>query len=312
MSKSNRRYPKNWGKYLKEQRIFEKYVEDVIFKEFLEVFPATAKITQLEVARWLVSKKWMENLQVYAYKSAVVAGYTGKFREFTDSMRFLPIEDGTVSAWANSYERVVAKRLVNRVKKNTKKLNSDVKIIEGAKISDLNSVKRVVSKMTAQTKATKLAIAKLEKEGTTMTESAVKKQLNIIKKEVEKDNIRNKYPAIVKESTDKVNKHQGKLVAQDLFMKQTNKTLVADAEKKKADAIGNDSKRELVLVGYWRLSPSHEPHYTKDGVDPCEVFANNDDGYGKGSHTEDNIKYPVTDSHFGCKCSLELVVEEKR
>ena len=307
INKLPRQYPKGWGKYKKLTAKWEKYVEDKIYASFVKQFPNTRDMTIIKVARMLVEHKWIEEVQRYVYLSAVAGGYTGKFKDFQKEMSRLKTEDGIVNAWANSYEREVAKRMIKRMKKHDvvlkKRAKNISKIDEPSKYL-YNNVKAVGSKELLQ------QYRKLEQQWDTLTAKRQKEQLKNIKDIVVEDITVNKYNELAKETTEKVNEYQGKFLSKDALVRENNKQ--TEKQYKKNETKIENSDKKLVQVGYWRLSPEHQPHYYPDGEDPCEIHALHNEGYGPGGYTGDNIKIPVIDSHFGCKCSVELVVVEKK
>lgn len=307
IDKLPRKYPKGWGKYKKLTAKWERYVENKIYTSLIKQFPDTKNMTIIKVARMLVENSWIEEVQRYVYLSAIAGGYTGKFKDFQKEMARLKTEDGIVNAWANSYEREVAKRMIKRMKKHNRVLKNRAETI--SKIDEpskylYNNVKAVGSKELLR------KYHKLEQKWDILTSKQQKEQIKSIKDAVVKDITVNKYNELAKETTEKVNEYQGKLLSKDTLVRENNKQV--DKLYKENKTKIDESNKKLVQVGYWRLSPEHKPHYYPGGEDPCEIHALHDEGYGAGGYTGDNIKIPVIDSHFGCKCSVELVVMEKK
>ena len=160
--------------------------------------------------------------------------------------------------------------------------------------------------MVAAPKGFNKRLRKLETAG--LTEAQFAKELKAVKKIVAVDIAGAQYAKATKDTFKTVNAYQGKRLAQDQLQRANNDQLVA---KVKA-GVAKKGDRKLVQVGYWRLSPSHTEHYYPYGEDPCEIHASHDEGYGEGGYTDENIKIPVLDSHFGCMCSVTLEVVEKK
>jgi len=306
MAELKRRSPKGWGKYKKLDKGWVNYVEKQILADMLKTFPSSKGMTQKKVAQLLVNNGWIETLQRHTWRSARAAGSELGYEAFKNNLLSQKLSSGkTINSWKNSYVREMAKKMVKSVKGKTAKLNRTIsKIKAGDSVAVLSKALKDVKNPSKGIKA-KLAVLK---SNNSLTEAQKKKRYDEIASFIIKDIKEVQYKAVVVGTTEKVNAYQGKRIAQDQFQRASNKELAKIAS---AGVVAVKGKPEAVVVGFWYLSPTHVEHYFDGGEDPCEIHANNDDGYGKGSHVG-FIPIPVEDSHYGCGCSLKLEVLEKK
>lgn len=307
MAELKRRSPKGWGKYKKLDKGWADYVEREILADMLKTFPTSKGMTQKKVAQLLVNNGWIETLQRHTWRSARAAGLEIGYEEFKNNLLAQKMYDGkVVNSWKNSYVREVSKKMTNRIKEKTKTLNQRIAVLNKSK--DLGEVSAIFKTVKNPPKVIKSKLAVLKANFDTLSESQQKKRLGEISAFVIKDIKEVQYKAVVVDTADKVNKFQGKRIAQDQFQRASNQGLAVTAAK---STVAVKGKPEAVVVGFWSLSPTHVEHYYPDGDDPCEIHAEHDAGYGAGSYVG-FIPIPVKDSHFGCACSLRLEVMEKR
>jgi hypothetical protein len=305
------------GEFTKLTKKWQQFVNNELFKEIIKEFPYGSKITNKAVATLLVNNSWIEKVQLYTWRSARASGWDISFEDFkkhvVDQVYGYKTVDGVrvdiKNGWKNSYESKIAQKFVNAIKNGSFSLQDRVKKLESGKadLSYVESVFKTVPKDSEGYKTINANLKQLKSMGETMSEY----DFNKIKKEIEvyvATNIKEvQYGMLVKQKTDTVLNYQGKRLAQDQLQRANNNMLLEDGTKKENSIGGNP---DLILVGYWTLSPTHTHHYYPGG-DPCERHANHDAGYGKGSYVGD-IPVPIIDSHYACKCKVSLKVMEKK
>lgn len=306
MADLERRSPKGWGKYKKLDKGWVDYVEKQILADMLKTFPTSKGMTQKAVAQLLVNNGWIETIQRHTWRSARAAGLDVTYEAFKNDLLKQRLASGKViNSWKNSYVREMAKKMTKSIKSKAAKLNKTIASIE--KGDSVNVLSKALKSVKSSSKGIKTKLAVL-KSSNSLTEVQKKKRYTEVATYIVNDIKEVQYKAVVVSTTSKVNTYQGKRIAQDQFQRASNKELKKVAKK---GVIAVKGKPNAVLVGIWRLSPTHTTHYYSGGEDPCEVHASHDAGYGKGSHVGD-IPIPVDDSHYGCACSLELVVMKKK
>jgi len=290
-----RKYPKGWGKYSKLTKGWENYIFKKLYPKFLKEFPTTKGMTQLSVAKWLVEQDWIEEVQRYTYRAVVATGRKISFKEFQQElMRYETYDGKTINAWKNSYERAVARRMVHRMKTQTRILNQ--RLGKLGNTTDIAYIRELADTMVNPPKKFKRRIRKLETNRDGMTDAQYNRELNAIKSVIANDIEDDQYKELTKETFDKVNNYQGKRLSQDQLQRANN-----DVAETKMQEVEDSPREDIIMEGEWKLSPSHKKHYFKGG-DPCEKHAKERYFYGE------DIPVPVKDSHFGCKCSLTLKV----
>jgi len=297
---SDKKYPRGWGKYKKLTKGWEKYIFDQLYPKFVKEFPTTKGMTQAKVSKWLVDQDWYNTIKVYTYKSYVASGMTDMtFREYVAHLaRFNTYDGKKINAWKNSQVHSVARNMVNRLKKGARHFNERLTKLQ--KTDSVAYLKQLSTTMVEPPKGFSKRLRNLEIGN--MTDAQYKKELNYVKAVIEKDIIEKQVPLHTKDTFDKVNNFQGKRISQDQLQYGNNKIL--EEEKTKHETKIDGSGEELILEGQWFLSPSHKKHYFKGG-DPCKKFAKQRYFYGE------DIPEPVKDSHFGCRCRVELKVITK-
>lgn len=304
---AKKQYPKGFGKFRSLTKDWESWVMDTLYPRFIKEFPNTKGMTQKKVATWLVEQNWIEEVQRFTYKSYIASsGSDISFKDFQEFLyKYNTLDGKDINAWKNSYERQVARRMVRRLKKISRVLNQRLAKLEGTdSVSYLASLSKT---MVDKPKGFDRRIRKLSTQS--LTEAQYDKELKAIKSIIANDITNAQYDKFTEETFDKVNNYQGRRISQDQFQRGSIENAKEQISKDQQKV--EESDRELIQVGYWRLSPSHTHHYHPGG-DPCERHASHDEGYGEGGYTGSNIKIPVSDSHFGCMCSLELKVVEKQ
>ena len=293
-------YQKGWGKFKKYTKTWENFVMKEVYPEVLKRFPTTKGMTVQKVASILVEMDYIEKFQRYAYKSWIAGGIDNPppFREWTKQrMRFKPSgTKKTVNIWKNNSVHETARRVVRSIKKDARHFNER---LNNLKKGDPAYIKSVFATIENPSKEMKRLLRKLE-DGT-----ITDKQKQALMDYIAKDITTNQYKKSVHQSIDSGANFWGKRLSQDQLTEAN-----IESWEKTVDTVETE-KRKTVLVGYYSLSPSHKKHYYPGGVDPCEKWANHTDPkFGKGAWRGDDIKIPKKDTHFGCKCSLKLVVEE--
>lgn len=299
---------KGEGEFKKQMLKWQKFVNDDIQKAIINEFPFGTKITKKAVAKLLVDKSWIEKVQLATYRSAVASGLDITFEEFKVNLTKQKMYDGKViNSWKNSYEPNISKKFVTLVNRDISKLNDRVSKLNTAELDYVVSVFKTVPTKSSGYKEANSKLKYLIANKDVLSELEYTKQLNVVREYIS-NNIKDvQYNAVVAQRTKSVLAYQGSRLIQDQFVIANNVMTENEMETKREDIGG---KEDLILVGYWKLSPSHKDH-PYPGGDPCPRFANHDAGYGKGSHVGD-IPIPKKDTHFGCLCRLTLKVEKKK
>jgi len=298
------------GEFKKLTVKWQKFVNDELFNAIVKEFPYGTKITKKAMATLLVDQSWIEKVQLYTWRSARASGLNISFDNFKQSLiNYKTIDGKSINAWKNSYESKIAPKLVTALNKGASRFGERLAKLSSGEYT-LTYLKDLLKTVPTDSDGYKAINATLKN---MIAKEGVMSQLDMDKARAEvagyiSDNIRNvQYASLIKEKTKSVLDYQGRRLAQDQLQEANVNMLVDNIANEREQVKG---KEEVVLVGYWTLSPTHKSHYYAGG-DPCERHANNDDGYGKGSHVG-NIPIPKKDSHFGCKCKVTLKVELKK
>lgn len=300
---------KGSGTFNKLTLDWQAFVNKELYNAILKEFPFGTKMTQKSVAKLLVNESWIEKVQLYTWRSARASGLDISFEEFKKQLVKYKLYDGkTINAWSNSYEPKIGKKFALSVKSGADKLVSRIKRLEsGYDVTTLNTMFKTVSTDSDGYKSMRAKLKQLNANWDVLAEEDRIKKYTEISNYISNDIRDNQYPALVNDRTKGVLAYQGKRLAQDQLQRANNDLIDEEAKSLKEEV---DAKEDVILVGFWTLSSSHKHHYYPGG-DPCERHANNDDGYGKGSHVGD-IPIPVKDSHYNCKCNLKLKVLPKK
>lgn len=297
------KYPTGWGKFKKYTKAWESYIMGDVLEDILKTFPNSKDISVINVGKVLVNHKYMDNIQVYAYKSMISSGVEGvpPFREWTkDMMTFNPSgTTKTVNIWHNNSVRETSRRIVKSIKKNTRHLNERIKNLNKDDVTP-EYISSVFSTIDNPSKEMKLAMKRLE--SGTLSESQANKLTASLVTYIEQDIKEVQYKATVTHAVDGGANFWGKRLSQDQ-LQEGNIKVYKETIDRSDDVV--EEAPELILQGEWFLSPSHKHHYYKGGTDPCEIFAKQRYYYG------DDIPIPKESSHYGCRCSLKLTIIDK-
>jgi len=298
------------GEFSKLTSKWQQFVNDEIFNVIVKEFPYGTKITKKAIATLLVDKSWIEKVQLYTWRSARASGLDISFDDFKKQLTKQKIFDGKfVNAWKNSYESKISPKFATAINKGISRFSERLSKLDSGDytLNYLTDLFNTVSKDSDGYKVINSTLKNLIANADVMSVLDIDKAKTKVADYIS-NNIKNvQYVTLIKDKTKSILDYQGRRLAQDQ-LQQANVDILIDNISVKKEQIKSD--KEVILVGYWELSPTHKSHYYPGG-DPCERHANNDDGYGKGSHIG-NIPIPKKDSHFACKCKVTLKVELKK
>lgn len=296
------------GTFKKEISKWQKFVNDELQKAILNEFPFGTKLNKKAVAKLLVDNNWIEKVQLATWRSARASGLEISFEDFKKELTKQKMYDGKViNSWKNSYEPNIGRKFATIVNANVSHLIDRVGKLPTADLSYVTSVFKTVPTSSEGYKQANAKLKYITANASVLSEYEYTKQLNEVKEYIS-NNIKDvQYVEVIKQKTNSVLGFQGRRIMQDQFV-IANNTITEKIMEEKTKEV--EDKEDLILVGYWKLSPSHKYH-PYPGGDPCPRFANHDAGYGKGSFVGD-IPIPKKDSHYGCLCSMTLKVEKKK
>jgi hypothetical protein len=135
--------------------------------------------------------------------------------------------------------------------------------------------------------------SKFEKSYPNMSPHQLEKEYKKVLSVIEKDIVTNQQRIAIEQALDSSASEFTKRTAQTEYVRQVTETDM-QALHEMQDKVGDD---EMLLVK-WTLSDS------RDIIDICDDYHDNDIGYGEGVYPLDGSPIPIEDTHPNCRCRL--------